>query len=146
MSRYHQGKYTPINPKKYLGDPTNIVYRSSWERTFFRKCDLSNKIIAWSSEEIIIPYTDMTTGGIRRYFPDVFIAIKNSEGEVVKLLLEIKPEKEKHVPKKQGKKKGRQLYETKTYIKNQCKWNAAKAYCDKRGWLFKVITEKDGLF
>ena len=26
-----KGRYKPINPSKYKGNPTNIIYRSSWE-------------------------------------------------------------------------------------------------------------------
>ena len=33
--KYKQGKYILINKEKYLGDPTNIIYRSSWEFFFF---------------------------------------------------------------------------------------------------------------
>ena len=33
--KYKQGKYLLQNPQKYLGDPTTIVYRSSWEFFFF---------------------------------------------------------------------------------------------------------------
>jgi len=29
------------------------------------------------------------------------------------------------------------------YIKNQAKWQAAKAYCEDKGMQFKIITEKD---
>lgn len=33
--KYKQGKYLLQNPEKYLGDPTNVIYRSSWEFFFF---------------------------------------------------------------------------------------------------------------
>jgi len=36
MYMSYKGKYRPENPKKYKGDPTNIVYRSLWERKFMR--------------------------------------------------------------------------------------------------------------
>ena len=28
----YSGRYQVKNPKKYLGDPTQVVYRSLWER------------------------------------------------------------------------------------------------------------------
>ena len=31
--------------------------------------------------------------------------------------------------------------ETLTYAKNQAKWEAARKYCDKNGWEFKILTE-----
>ena len=32
-------KYRPQNPEKYKDDPTNIIYRSSWELTVFKYLD-----------------------------------------------------------------------------------------------------------
>ena len=40
----YSGKYQPSFPKKYKGDPTNIIYRSLWERKFMRYCDLNENI------------------------------------------------------------------------------------------------------
>ena len=52
----YKGKYQPSYPKKYKGDPTNIVYRSLWERKFMVYCDKNENIIEWQSEEFCIPY------------------------------------------------------------------------------------------
>ena len=41
----YKGKYRPTNPKKYKGDPTNIIYRSLWERKFMCYCDLNDNIL-----------------------------------------------------------------------------------------------------
>ena len=49
-----KGKYTPKNPIKYKGDPTNIIYRSSWELKFMKWCDLREDVIEWQSEEFSI--------------------------------------------------------------------------------------------
>ena len=35
----YSGKFTPKNPSKYRGDPTNIIYRSSWERRVMNYLD-----------------------------------------------------------------------------------------------------------
>ena len=35
----YKGKYKPSYPQKYKGDPTNIIYRSLWERKFMVYCD-----------------------------------------------------------------------------------------------------------
>ena len=51
----YNGKYRPKHPKKYKGDPTNIVYRSLWERKFMNYCDLNENINEWQSEEFWIP-------------------------------------------------------------------------------------------
>ena len=52
----YKGKYYPSYPKKYKGDPTNIIYRSLWERKFMVYCDKNEKILEWGSEEIALPY------------------------------------------------------------------------------------------
>jgi hypothetical protein len=50
----HKGKFTPINPQKYRGDATNIIYRSSWKRVMLW-LDKHSQVISWSSEEVV-PY------------------------------------------------------------------------------------------
>lgn len=35
MAKPHQGRYVPENPKKYVGDRNNIIYRSGYEKRFF---------------------------------------------------------------------------------------------------------------
>jgi len=30
-----------------------------------------------------------------------------------------------------------------TYAKNTAKWKAAEEYCRKKGWKFKILSEKD---
>jgi len=61
MSRFAQGKYTVVNPDKYVGNrpPT---YRSSWEWQFMRFCDTDTRILKWASEAVKIPYKDPFTG------------------------------------------------------------------------------------
>ena len=54
MAKSYKGLYRPTNPKKYVGDPNRIVYRSLLERRFMLYCDRTPEIIAWASEEIAI--------------------------------------------------------------------------------------------
>ena len=49
---YKQGKFKPKHPEKYNGDPTNIVYRSSYELKMFHYCDLTENIISYQSEGV----------------------------------------------------------------------------------------------
>ena len=51
----YQGKFTPRFPRKYKGDPTNIIYRSSWEYKFMVWADTSTSVQEWAREEIAIP-------------------------------------------------------------------------------------------
>ena len=48
----YKGIYKPENPKKYLGDPNKIVYRSLWERKMFRYCDTNAKVLKWASKRL----------------------------------------------------------------------------------------------
>ncbi len=143
MTKYHQGRYTPINKDKYKGDITNIIWRSSWEFRFLRWCDTNPSVLEYSSEETIIPYRCGTDGKIHRYFCDFRIKVKASNGDIRTYLVEVKPYKETLPPKTQGKKTRRYLQESFTYIKNQSKWEAARQYCADRNWHFIIITEKE---
>ena len=137
---YYQGRFKIKNPKKYKGDPNNIVYRSSWELSFMMKLDASKDVVAWSSEEIIVPYTCPVDRGFHRYIPDFYV--ERADGS--KTIIEIKPHVQTKVPKRTEAKSHRvYLSEAKLFARNQAKWEAAQRYCEKRGWKFQVLTEKE---
>jgi len=137
----YKGKYQPSHPKKYKGDPTNIIYRSLWERKFMRYCDLNENILEWGSEEIALPYRSPVDGRIHRYFPDFYIKVKESNSLIKKYLIEVKPKKQTIPPKKPQRQTKGYIREAYEYAKNQSKWAAAREFCADRGWEFKVITE-----
>ena len=139
----YKGKYQPSFPKKYKGDPTNIVYRSLWERKFMLYCDTNENILEWGSEEICLPYRSPIDNKIHRYFPDFYIKVKESNGEIKKYLIEIKPKKQTMEPIPQKRKTKGYIYEVYEYVKNQAKWKAAEEFCKDRQWVFKVLTEQD---
>ena len=56
QKKAYSGKFIPSNPHKYIGDRTNIIYRSSWERKFCQYCDLKAEILKWSSEHLAPGY------------------------------------------------------------------------------------------
>ena len=145
MKEWLQGKYTLINPEKYLGDPDNVIYRSSWELDVFKKLDLNPNILKWVSEEVVIPYAkpDIKTGGFVQgyYHPDIFIVKKTVKGEIERELIEIKPYKQTIPPK--SRKPSTRIQEEYTYIVNKHKWAAAEAWCDARGIKFRLLTEKN---
>ena len=85
----YKGRFTPKNPKKYKGNPHNIVYSSLWERKFMVYCDTSGSIIEWGSEEIIIPYLSPWDGRIHRYFPDFYIKVKQANGSLKKMIIAV---------------------------------------------------------
>jgi hypothetical protein len=135
----YSGKFKPKNPEKYLGDVTNIVYRSLWERHVMRHCDNDSNIVEWGSEEIVIPYLYEVDRKYHRYFMDFVIVYKNGTTK----LIEVKPFKETQLPKMKGRRTKRMLTESFTYVKNQNKWKAAAEYAKDRGWGFEIWTEKE---
>ena len=139
----YKGKYQPSFPKKYKGDPTNIVYRSLWERTFMKYCDTNENILEWFSEEIAVPYRSPIDNKIHRYFPDFYIKVKESNGSIKKYIIEIKPKKQTIEPQVQKRRTKGYIYEVYEYAKNQAKWKAAEEWCADRGYEFKVLTEDD---
>ena len=139
----YKGKYQPSYPKKYKGDPRNIIYRSLWERKFMVYCDKNENILEWGSEEIIVPYHSPIDNRYHRYFPDFYIKVRESTGKIKKMIIEIKPYRQCIEPKIQKKKTRGYIYEVIEYAKNQAKWNAAKEWCLDRGYEFKVLTENE---
>lgn len=133
----YSGKYKPKNPKKYSGDPSNIVYRSMWEKYCFKWCDENTSIKSWSSEEVVIPYFYDVDKKYHRYFMDLKIVFKNGQT----ILVEIKPEKETKPPVFNGRRSKRYINEGLTYVKNQNKWAAAQNFAQDRGWGFQIWTE-----
>jgi TnsA endonuclease N terminal len=143
-SKYRQGKYRPQNPEKYNGDPTNIVYRSSYELKFMQYCDLTESVNGWKSEEFWIPYRSPIDNKIHRYFPDFFVKYKDKNGNNRHLVVEIKPQKDLKMPETNPKRKTKSwAYAVKTWAVNQAKWKAAKEYCADRNYEFRVLTEKE---
>jgi hypothetical protein len=139
----YKGKYHPSYPRKYKGDPTNIIYRSLWERKFMVYCDKNDNILEWASEEIAIPYRSPVDNRVHRYFPDFYMKVKERGGKIKRYVIEVKPAKQTKPPvkpKRQTKGYIREAYE---YAKNQAKWKMAREFCADRQWEFKVVTEKE---
>jgi len=140
----HHGKYFPRHPKKYKGNPTNIVYRSSWEKKFMNWCDLTESVSEWQSEEFFIPYRSPIDGRVHRYFPDFFVKYKDSHGKRRVLVIEVKPKKETKMPTTNPKRRTKSwAYSVRTYAVNQAKWKAAKEFCKDNNYEFKIMTEHE---
>ena len=139
MRKSYKGLYRPTNPKKYVGNTNQIVYRSLLERRFMRYCDLNKDILYWASEELPVRYYSPLDKKYHRYFPDFIVKTVNND----KYMIEIKPSRQAVKPKPPKKKTKSYMRESFEYIKNQAKWQAAKAYCEDKGMQFKIITEKD---
>lgn len=141
---YTQGKFRPKNPEKYKGDCSKIYYRSSYELKFMQYCDLTESILSYQSEEFFIPYVSPIDGKYHRYFPDFFIKYKDKEGNIRKVVIEIKPEKDLKEPEKNPKRKTKSwAYRVKTWAVNQQKFSAARKYCEEKNYEFRIFSEKD---
>ena len=108
------------------------------------------------SEIITIKYLNEVDGREHRYITDFYAEIKDVNGQIFKCIIEVKPENQMERLDEQGnlilpkepKKKSMKAFEN--YVnkvniirKNHSKWKAAREYCKKMGYVWKVITEKD---
>jgi hypothetical protein len=77
---------------------------------------------------------------MRNYFPDY--TIETEKGEIY--LIEVKPLKQTKPPtRSKNKSQKTMITEEKTWQVNQAKWKAAERWCKRKGWTFKIITEKE---
>lgn len=137
----HQGQFKVKNTHKYLGDPSNIYYRSSWEFSVMMWCDTNPAVCKWSSEELVIPYLCPTDNQWHRYFIDFTIQL--SDGRT--FWIELKPQKYTIPPEQKGTSKGakkRYITEVYQFVKNKAKWEAAAASAKIKGADFQIWTEK----
>lgn len=134
MSKWAQGTYTVINKDKYVGT-REPRYRSGWELSFMRFCDLNEHILQWASEAIQIPYRHPLTGRQTIYVPDFLITYRTKNNTVQAELIEIKPKKQSVVESKMSSK------DRAVVAINYAKWAAAQAWCRRQGIAFRVITE-----
>ena len=139
----YKGRYNPVNPKKYKGNSQNIIYRSLWERKFMVYCDTNDKVLEWGSEEIIIPYISPWDSKVHRYFPDFYIKVKQSSGNLKKFIIEVKPKKQTRPPKPVERKTKRWIKEVRTFGINEAKWKHATKWCKDNDMEFKILTEEE---
>jgi hypothetical protein len=143
----YSGLFKPKNPKKYVGDVKNIVYRSSWELKFMMYLDGHPDILEWASEEIVVWYVSPVDGRPHRYFPDFVVTKRDRTGKQERLMIEIKPSYQTKPPRgydpRRKRDRARFLREATTWSVNKAKWDAAEAFCEERGWRFVKMTEAE---
>lgn len=150
-----KGRFKPLHPEKYKGDPSNIIYRSGWEMTVMARFDNNPNVLEWSSEEIAIPYrtildeeyeirNKLPYKRYHRYFVDFYVKVKDKSGKLNKYLIEVKPLKETKAPVREDFKSEVSFKKAlKTWIINSAKWKAAREYCADHGMGFVIQTEED---
>jgi hypothetical protein len=142
--------YKPVNRNKFLNPEGYAVCRSGWETEVCKWLDHNPNVIHWGSElfaiEYVHPYKRDGKGLPRKakYFPDYYVEIREKDLSITKIIIEVKPAKECKPSRKSGKKsKDTLIHEEATFSINTAKWKAASLYCEKMGWKFKILTEKD---
>jgi hypothetical protein len=138
----YKGIFKPNNPLKYVGDATNIVYRSLWERKFMVFCDNNTSVVKWCSEEVAVPYLSPVDGKYHRYFVDFLVEFTTTSGTQV-YLIEIKPKRQCKEPQRGKRTTRTYLKEMQTWKVNNSKWAHAKRFAEKNNWQFKILTEED---
>ena len=140
--KYDQGIFKPIHPEKYIGNVNNIMYRSGLEKKYMLYFDNNTNVLNWSSEEVVIPYTQVD-GTRHRYFVDFFVKVKTKDGTIKQFLVEIKPYDQCFPPKTPKRVTKAFKERIKTFFVNQSKWEAAKKSAEKNGMTFIILTERD---
>lgn len=146
MARYKKPtKFTPKYPAKYIGKINEITMRSSWERKFANWCDTNPSVVKWNSEGVPIQYYHSVDRKTRRYFVDFLVMLVTKDGEVKRLIVEVKPYVQTIPPKppKANTDKAIKNYvdACHTYQQNLDKWNAARQWAKKHDWEFIIMTE-----
>ena len=159
--RYTQGYYIVQNLDKFIGDPSKVFYRSSWEKAFCVYADLNERVKKWGLENVVIPYQD-ANGRIHRYIPDFYMEVvyPNQPDRLDKIVVEIKPREEitpkfldkttggiippeRYLKKKTLKALENYEYALKTYQKNLYKWTKARHWCKQNGMQFLLMGKED---
>lgn len=105
--------------------------------------DTNVNVVQWSSEEIAIPYLDPVQRKRRRYFPDFHLVLATKEGKLQNVVVEVKPMAQTVEPIKKKRISKQYIMEVTTWATNQAKWEAAREYCEDKGWTFQILTESD---
>jgi hypothetical protein len=133
-------EFKPANPEKYKGK-WPIQCRSSLEKKAMFTVDNNPAIKRWTSESLVIPYYDPGKKQRRRYFTDLTFTILDKTGKSITYVVEIKPESQCHRPNRGKKQQKTFINECFTFTTNKAKWDAAKSFCEKKGWRFVLWTE-----
>jgi len=145
-TKYHQGRFSPKNPEKWINSQKNIpiIFRSSYERKFCSWLDMNDSVLLAGSEVNPVPYFNPVKRRNAIYFPDFYMKIKDTQGNIKEYMIEVKPEKETRAPIRGKKQKSKSaIYEKAMWMINYSKWRYAEIYCKQRGWIFKLVTERE---
>jgi len=78
---------------------------------------------------------------VHRYFPDFYIKVKQADGAIKKMVIEVKPKIQCKPPKEPKRRTRRWMNEVITYGVNDAKWRYATEWCIDNDMEFKILTE-----
>jgi len=102
--------------------------------------DTTETILKWGSEIKAIPYYSSVDRRVRRYFPDFWALVKQTDGTEKRFIVEIKPNHQINPPKP-GRDPQKYKESLITWQRNQDKWVAARQFAQKNGFEFLVMDE-----
>jgi hypothetical protein len=106
--------------------------------------DNHEDVLGWQSEAIGVFYTNPFTKKVKPYIPDFVVVYRDRQtNRQVVEMIEIKPKDE--MPGYQPLRERLSKYKQSVQVLNAAKWQAALAFCARRGWKFRVVCE-DQLF
>ena len=142
FEEFKQGVFTPLNKEKCL-NKIPPFYRSSLERSLMIVLDKNPRVIAWNSEQTVIPYKHPIENRFARYFVDFYMKILIGE-KTYEYIIEVKPKKQCSKPTvSKNKKQSTILYENVQWAINQAKWESARKWAKAKNMEFKIMTEED---
>jgi hypothetical protein len=139
------------HPEKYTGTRP-LTLRSGWEISFvFKWLDVNQSIISWKSESTIIRYFSPVDNKTHRYFMDFTFTAKTPSGETKEVWVEVKPFAQTQMPKAPKRKTASYMYQLRTYMVNQAKWDTTRRIVEEKKAKgeaidFVIITEKEAPF
>lgn len=139
------GRYFPTHPEKVISKDNLLpAFKSKLEYKMMRYCDVTDAVVKWAYEPpfAIIPYYDKGAQKNRHYYVDFVLWVKDDKNNIKQVWVEIKPY-DQTIPPKIHRVTESAVTAMKTYVTNQCKWKAARKFCNSHGFDFIVVTERE---
>ena len=119
MGRPIKSRFKPSNPKKYQGDPNNIILEVPGKESSATGVIRTITSSDGHQKSSAFLYLSPVDHRVHRYFPDYLIEVKEKGGKVKKYVVEVKPKKQTMPPKKRSRVTQSYINEVKTYEVNR---------------------------
>lgn len=152
--KFYNGNFIPKNIMKVikLNPEGGLYYRSLLELKTMTYLDLNPNIVKWGAEFMAIPYVleERDDKGFlikskHEYYPDLYYKQKLDDGTYNEVFVEVKPIEQVKKPIIKSDMTTKQMNRLKEDIKvwnmNMSKWKYAIEWCNRKGFIFTIITE-----